>query len=71
VKEQAVNVLTNVTILRTLVLATLVTPAQGQTLRHRIGANMPFGFIAADMKLSLVATPRNTSYTSSSDIFND
>lgn len=42
-KEQAVNVLTNVTILHTLVLATLVTPAQGQSLRHRIGANMPVG----------------------------
>ncbi len=50
-KEQVVNVLTNVSILRTLVLATLVTPAQGQSLRHRIGANMPFGFIGADMKL--------------------
>jgi hypothetical protein len=49
-KEQVVNVLTNISILRTLVLATLVTPAQGQSLRHRIGANMPFGFIVADMK---------------------
>ena len=49
-KEQMVNVLTNVSILSTLVLATLVTPAQGQSLRHRIGANMPFG-IVADMKL--------------------
>ena len=50
-KEQVVNVLTNVSILRTLVPATLGTPAQGQSLRHRIGANMPFGFIVADMKL--------------------
>lgn len=50
-KEQVVNVLTNVSILRTLVLATLVTPARGQSLRHRIGANMPFGFIIADLKL--------------------
>lgn len=50
-KEQVVNVLTNVSILRTLVLAMLVTPAQGQSLRQRIGANMLFGFIRADMKL--------------------
>ena len=50
-KEQVVNVLTNVSILRRLVLATLVTPAQGQSLRNRIGANMPFSFIVADMKL--------------------
>ena len=47
-KEQVVKVLTNVSILRTIVLATLVTPAQGQSLRHRIGANMPFGFIVAE-----------------------
>jgi hypothetical protein len=68
-KEQVVNVLTNASILRTLVLATLVTPAQGQSLRHRIGANVPFGFIVADMNSRPVAAPRNTSYTSSSDIF--
>lgn len=50
-KEQVVNVLTKVSLLRTLVLATLVTPAQGQSLRHRIGANMPFDFIVAELKL--------------------
>jgi hypothetical protein len=50
-KKQVVNVLTNVGILSALVLATLVTSAQGQSLRYRISANIPFGFIVADKKL--------------------
>lgn len=50
-KKQVVNVLTNVGILSALVLLTLVTSAQGQSLRYRISANIPFDFIVADKKL--------------------
>lgn len=50
-KKQLVNVLTKFGFLGVIALVTAVGSAQGQSLAHKLRANIPFDFVLADKKL--------------------